>query len=102
MTSFKANSTDCTFRRKRDIIAYNRTMKKLQRTIVLLKTKPTDFQAEGYAAEAALRHFDSVSFTFGLADTLPSDLNEDTAKLLSDLKRDAGPDAVYLIIHTKE
>lgn len=77
-------------------------MKKLQRIIVILQTKPTDFQLEGVAAEAALLHFNSVAFTFGLADNLPTDLSEDSTKLLSNLKRDAGPEAVYLIIHNKE
>lgn len=77
-------------------------MNKLQRTIVLLTNRPTDFQAEGFAAEAALRHFDSVSFSFGVTGDLPSDLDDQTAEHLSELKRDAGPDAVYLIVHNKE
>ena len=77
-------------------------MSKLKRTIVLLTNRPTDFQAEGHAAEAALLHWDSLSFDFGVMDHLPSDLDDRTAQHLSDLKRDAGPDAVYLIIHNKE
>ena len=77
-------------------------MNKLKRTIVLLTTRPTDFQAEGYAAEAAMRHWESVSFDFGVMDNLPSDLDERTSQHLSELKRDAGPEAVYLIVHNKE
>lgn len=77
-------------------------MSKLKRTIVLLTTRPTDFQAEGYAAEAALRYWDSLSFTFGIVDNLPTDLDERTTQHLTELKRGAGPDAVYLVIHNKE
>lgn len=77
-------------------------MSKLKRTIVILSTRPTDFQAEGYAAEAAIQHWDSVSFDFGVMDNLPSDLDERTTQHLTELKRGAGSEAVYLIIHNKE
>lgn len=77
-------------------------MKKLQRTIVLLTERPTDFQAEGFAAEAALKHFDSVSFTFSIATELPADLDERTAKHISSLKTLHAPNGVYLVVHNKE
>lgn len=76
-------------------------MKKLQRTIVLLTERPTDFQAEGFAAEAALKHFDSVSFSFAIATELPIDLDERTAKHIRGLKELHAPDGVYLIVHNK-
>jgi hypothetical protein len=77
-------------------------MKKLQRTIVLLTENPTEFQAEGFAADAAIRHWDSVSFSHGVSTQLPADLEERNAAHLSEMKAEAGPNAVYLIVYNKE
>lgn len=77
-------------------------MTKLQRSIVLLSETPSDFQAEGFAATAALQKWESVAFDFSITHTLPSDLEVDTADQLLAFKRDAGPNAVFLIIHNKE
>lgn len=77
-------------------------MKKLQRIIVLLTENPTEFQAEGFAAEVALQHWESVSFSHGVTTQLPADLEEGNAAHLSQLKLDEGPNAVYLIVYNKE
>lgn len=77
-------------------------MNKLQRTIVVLTDRPTDFQAEGFASQVAIDHYDSVSFSFGVLDKLPADLDIAAADQLAAKKRDAGPNAVYLIVHNKE
>jgi hypothetical protein len=77
-------------------------MNKFERSIVLLSEMPTDFQAEGFAADVALRSWESIAFDFSVTHTLPSDLEIDTADQLLAFKRDAGPNAVFLIIHNKE
>jgi len=77
-------------------------MKKLQRTIVLLTETPSQFQAEGFAADAALKHFDSVSFSYGVESNLPADLDERDQAHLLELKRFAGPNACFLIVYNKE
>lgn len=77
-------------------------MNKLQRTIAVLSTTPTDFQAEGFASQIAIDRYESVSFTFGIVNELPADLDIAAADQLATQKRDAGPDAVYLIVHNKE
>lgn len=77
-------------------------MKKLQRTIVLLTEKPTFEQAEGFAADAALKHFDSTAYSFVIAEELPADLDERTAKHISSLKMLHAPDGVYLYVYNKE
>jgi hypothetical protein len=77
-------------------------MKKLQRIIVLLSENPTEFQAEGYAADVALQHWESVSFSHGVSAHLPADLEEGNAAHLSEMKAQQGPNAVYLIVYNKE
>lgn len=77
-------------------------MNKLQRTIVVLTDRPTDFQAEGFASQVAIDRYESVSFSFGVANDLPADLDIAAADQLAAKKRDAGPNAVYLIVHNKE
>jgi hypothetical protein len=77
-------------------------MNKFERSIVLLSEKPNAFQAEGFAADVALQSWESISFDYSVTDTLPSDLEVDTADQLLAFKRDAGPNAVFLIIHNKE
>jgi hypothetical protein len=77
-------------------------MNKLQRTIVVLTDRPTDFQAEGFASQVAIDRYESVSFSFGVVNELPADLDVAAADQLAAKKRDAGPNAVYLIVHNKE
>ena len=77
-------------------------MNKYERSIVLLSEKPTDFQAEGFAANVALKSWESISFDFAVTDVLPSDLEIDTADQLLAFKRDAGPNAIFLVIHNRE
>lgn len=77
-------------------------MNKYERSIVLLSEKPTDFQAEGFAADVALKSWESISFDFAVTDVLPSDLEIDTADQLLAFKRDAGPNAIFLVIHNRE
>lgn len=76
-------------------------MNKLQRTIVLLSSEPTTAQAEGIAAQKARDAFESESFSFEVSHVLPLNLDDETKQQLSDLKKEAGPQAVFLIIHNK-
>jgi hypothetical protein len=77
-------------------------MNKYERSIVLLSEMPTDFQAEGFAAEVALKNWESIAFDFSVTHELPTDLELATSDQLLAFKRDAGPNAVFLIIHNKE